>query len=165
MGTYTEHEGSIDGATARVAIVAGRFNDHVTKPLLEGCLDGLAENGVLMETVQVSWVPGAFEAPVVAKRLAASGVVDAVICLGAVIRGDTPHFEYVAGECAAGLMRASLDTGVPIVFGVLTTDDVEQAMARAGGGEGNKGREAAVTALEMVSLLRGLPGAATDGGN
>ena len=158
MGTYTEHEGSIDGSTARVAIVAGRFNDHVTKPLLEGCLGGLAENGVRMETVHVSWVPGAFELPVVAKRLASSAAVDAVVCLGAVIRGDTPHFEYVAGECAAGMMRAALDTGVPIVFGVLTTDDVDQAMARAGGSEGNKGREAALTALEMISLLRGLPG-------
>jgi|SRR5680860_575799 len=158
MGTYIEHEGSLDGSTARVAIVAGRFNDHVTKPLLEGCLDALAENGVPMESVSVSWVPGAFELPVVARRLAASGAVDAVICLGAVIRGDTPHFEYVAGECAAGMMRAALDTGIPIVFGVLTTDDLDQAMARAARIEGNKGREAAVTALEMTSLLRALPG-------
>ena len=158
MGTYTEHVGDLDGSTARIAIVAGRFNDHVTKPLLEGCLEGLAAHGVALEHVQVSWVPGAFEVPIVAKRLAESGTVDAVVCLGAVIRGDTPHFEYVAGECAAGVMRASLDSGVPIAFGVLTTDDLDQAMARAGGQEGNKGREAAVTALEMISLLRGLPG-------
>jgi len=156
MGTYTEHEGSLDGSRARVAIVAGRFNDHVTKPLLEGCLGGLVENGVRIETVHVSWVPGAFELPLVAKRLALSDTVDAVICLGAVIRGDTPHFDFVAGECAAGMMRAALDTGIPVVFGVLTTDDVDQAMARAGGSEGNKGREAAVTALEMISLLRGV---------
>jgi len=158
MGTYTEHVGDLDGSTARIAIVAGRFNDHVTKPLLEGCLEGLAAHGVALEHVQVSWVPGAFEVPIVAKRLAESGTVDAVVCLGAVIRGDTPHFEYVAGECAAGVMRASLDSGVPIAFGVLTTDDLDQAMARAGGQESNKGREAAVTALEMISLLRGLPG-------
>ena len=158
MGTYTEHVGDLDGSTARIAIVAGRFNDHVTKPLLEGCLEGLAAHGVALEHVHVSWVPGAFEVPIVAKRLAESGTVDAVVCLGAVIRGDTPHFEYVAGECAAGVMRASLDSGVPIAFGVLTTDDLDQAMARAGGQESNKGREAAVTALEMISLLRGLPG-------
>ena len=158
MGTYTEHVGDLDGSTAQIAIVAGRFNDHVTKPLLEGCLEGLAAHGVALEHVQVSWVPGAFEVPIVAKRLAESGTVDAVVCLGAVIRGDTPHFEYVAGECAAGVMRASLDSGVPIAFGVLTTDDLDQAMARAGGQESNKGREAAVTALEMISLLRGLPG-------
>jgi len=158
MGSFTEHEGTLDGSTARVAIVAGRFNDHVTKPLLEGCLEALDAHGVSSEAIDVSWVPGAFELPVVAKRLAGSGVADAVICLGAVIRGDTPHFEYVAGECAAGVMRASLETGVPIVFGVLTTDDLDQAMARAGGEHGHKGREAAVTALEMISLLRDLPG-------
>lgn len=156
MGTYTEHVGDLDGSTARIAVVAGRFNDHVTKPLLEGCLEGLSAYGVPIETVHVSWVPGAFEVPLVAERLAASGAVDAVVCLGAVIRGDTPHFEYVAAECAAGVMRAALDTGIPIAFGVLTTDDLDQAMARAGGSEGNKGREAAVTALEMISLLRGL---------
>lgn len=157
MGTYTEQEGALEGAGVRVAVVAGRFNDNVTKPLLEGCLEGLGSHGVDLAGVDVSWVPGAFELPLVAKRLAASGAVDAVICLGAVIRGGTPHFEYVAGECAAGVMRASLDTGIPIVFGVLTTDDLEQAMDRAGGSEGNKGREAAVTALEMVTLLRRIP--------
>ena len=102
-------------------------------------------------------VPGAFELPLVAKRLAESGRWDAVICLGAVIRGDTPHFEYVAGECAAGLTRVALDTGVPVVFGVLTTDDLDQALARAGGAEGNKGAEAAATALETAALLRTLP--------
>jgi 6,7-dimethyl-8-ribityllumazine synthase len=104
--------------------------------------------------VPVHWVPGAFEIPLVAQRLAMSGVCDAVICLGAVIRGDTPHFDYVAGECAAGIMRVSLDTGVPIVFGVLTTDDLDQALARCGGAVGNKGEESAATAVEMVDLLR-----------
>ena len=104
--------------------------------------------------VPVYWVPGAFEIPLVAQRLAASGTCDAVICLGAVIRGDTPHFDYVAGECAAGIARVALDTGVPVVFGVLTTDDLEQALARCGGPVGNKGAESAATAVEMVDLLR-----------
>jgi 6,7-dimethyl-8-ribityllumazine synthase len=108
--------------------------------------------------VPVHWVPGAFEIPLVAQRLAGSGGFDAVICLGAVIRGDTPHFDFVAGECAAGVARVALDTGVPCIFGVLTTDDLSQAMARAGGAEGNKGSEAAATALETAALLRSLPG-------
>jgi 6,7-dimethyl-8-ribityllumazine synthase len=107
--------------------------------------------------VTVAWVPGAFEAPLVAKRFAASGTVDAVICLGAVIRGETAHFEYVAGETAAGITRAALDTGVPVIFGVLTVDDREQAKDRLGGKEGHKGEEAALAAIEMVALLRGLP--------
>jgi 6,7-dimethyl-8-ribityllumazine synthase len=159
MGTYSQYEGRLDANGMRLAIVAGRFNDHVTKPLLEGALDGLREHGLEPGDVPVVWVPGAFEIPLVAKRFAESGAVDAVICLGAVIRGGTPHFEYVAGECAAGVTRAALDTGVPVVFGVLTTDDVDQAMDRAGGSEGNKGREAVLTAIEMVDLLRQLPSA------
>src|SRR6266487_2130644 len=134
MGKYTEYEGKPDATGMRVAIVAGRFNDDITKLLL----------------------PGAFEIPLVAKQLAESGELDAVICLGAVIRGDTPHFDFVAGECASGISRVALDTGVPIAFGVLTTDDVDQARARAGGAEGNKGAEAAATAVEMVDLLRQL---------
>jgi 6,7-dimethyl-8-ribityllumazine synthase len=117
----------------------------------------LREHGVVGDDAPVLRVPGAFELPVVAKRLAESGEWDAVICLGAVIRGDTPHFDYVAGECAAGLARVALDTGVPVVFGVLTTDDLDQALARAGGAEGNKGAEAAATALETAALLRSLP--------
>jgi 6,7-dimethyl-8-ribityllumazine synthase len=139
----------------RIAIVAGRFNDHVTKPLLEAALDTLAASG--LGDVPVHWVPGAFEIPLVAQRLAASGEFEAVICLGAVIRGDTPHFDFVAGECAAGIARVALATGVPVVFGVLTTDDLEQALARCGGPAGNKGDESARTAVEMVSLLRQLP--------
>ncbi|MGH8985497.1 MAG: 6,7-dimethyl-8-ribityllumazine synthase [Acidimicrobiia bacterium] len=160
MGTYSQYEGRLDATGMRMAVVAGRFNDAVTKPLLEGALDGLREHGLDPADVPVVWVPGAYEIPLVAKRLAGSGDLDAVICLGAVIRGGTPHFDYVAGQCAAGVTRAALDTDVPVIFGVLTTDDVDQAMERAGGSEGNKGREAAVTAIEMVDLLRQLPQAA-----
>ena len=155
MGTYAEFEGALDATGMRIAIVAGRFNDHVTKPLLEGATEALRDLG--LGSVPVHWVPGAFEIPLVAQRLAGSGGFDAVICLGAVIRGDTPHFDFVAGECAAGVARVALDTGVPCIFGVLTTDDLSQAMARAGGAEGNKGAEAARTAVEMVDLLRMLP--------
>jgi 6,7-dimethyl-8-ribityllumazine synthase len=158
VGRYTAYEGNLDATGMRMAIVAGRFNDAVTKPLLEGALDGLREHGLTSDDVPVVWVPGSYEIPLVAQRFAASGDVDAVICLGAVIRGDTPHFEYVAGQCAAGVTRVALDTGVPVIFGVQTTDDFDQAMARAGGTEGNKGREAALTAIEMVDLLRQLPG-------
>jgi 6,7-dimethyl-8-ribityllumazine synthase len=158
MGDYSPPARAVDGRGTRVAIVAGRFNDHVTRPLVDGALGVLDAAGV--EDTAVHWVPGAFEIPLAAQRLATSGAVDAVICVGAVIRGDTPHFEYVAGQCAAGVLRVALDTGVPVAFGVLTTDDLAQAQARAGGVEGNKGAEAAHTALEMVDLLRRLPGAA-----
>ena len=156
MGKYKELEGKLDASGMRLAIVAGRFNDDVTKLLLEGARDELADRGLEPDSVQVVWVPGAFEVPLAAKRLAESGELDAVICLGAVIRGDTPHFEYVADACASGISRVALDTGVPIAFGVLTTDDREQAFARTGGTEGNKGAEAAATAVEMVDLLRQL---------
>jgi 6,7-dimethyl-8-ribityllumazine synthase len=157
MGTYREFEGSLDASGMRMAVVASRFNGHITKLLLEGAREGLRKFGLDEAEVPVVWVPGAFEIPLVALRLAASGDFDAVVCLGAVIRGVTPHFEYVARECAAGVSRAALDTGVPVVFGVLTTDDDDQARERAGGAEGNKGFEAAVTAIEMVELLRRLP--------
>ena len=160
MGEYSEYEGSLDASGMRLAIVAGRFNDHVTKPLLEGALDRLEQCGIDRADVPVHWVPGAFEIPLVARRLAGSGTVEAVICLGAVIRGDTAHFDYVAGPCAYGVARAALDTGVPVIFGVLTTEDLTQALDRAGGCEGNKGSEAATTAIEMARLLRTLP----DGG-
>jgi 6,7-dimethyl-8-ribityllumazine synthase len=156
MGTYKELQGKLDASGTRLAIVAGRFNDDVTKVLLDGALHELAEHGLEPDAVPVVWVPGAFEIPLAAKRLADSGEHDAVICLGAVIRGDTPHFEYVADACASGISRIALDTGVPIAFGVLTTDDREQAFARTGGAEGNKGAEAAATAVEMVDLLRQL---------
>ncbi len=160
MGIYREVEGALDATGMRIAVVAGRFNDLITMPLLDAALGTLRDAG--LDDVPVHWVPGAFEIPLVAQRLATAGGCDAVICLGAVIRGDTPHFDFVAGECAAGIARAPLDTGVPVVFGVLTTDDVEQAKARSGGAAcngiaGNKGEESAVTAIEMVSLLRQLP--------
>jgi 6,7-dimethyl-8-ribityllumazine synthase len=163
MGTYREFEGALDATGMRIAVVAGRFNDHITRPLLDGALGALAAAG--LDSVPVHWVPGAFEIPLVAQRLAASGEFDAVVCLGAVIRGDTPHFDFVAGECAAGISRVALDTGVPVIFGVLTTDDLDQALARCGGAignaegspSGNKGEESANTAVEMVDLLRRLP--------
>ena len=143
-------------AGLRVAIIAGRFNDFIVEPLLNGAVELLVQHGAQRDAVQVLRVPGAFELPLVAQKLAASGRFDAVIALGAVIRGDTPHFDFVAGECAAGLARVALDTGVPVIFGVLTTDTVEQASDRAGGKHGNKGAEAALTAIEMVQLLRDL---------
>jgi 6,7-dimethyl-8-ribityllumazine synthase len=140
-------------AHPRIAIVASRFNGFIVEQLVEGARDALSRRGV---EPSLLWVPGAFELPLAADRLAASGRFDAVIALGAVIRGGTPHFEYVAGACANGLARVALDRGVPVSFGVLTTDDVEQALARAGTGEGNKGFDAAVTALEMVATLHAL---------
>jgi 6,7-dimethyl-8-ribityllumazine synthase len=158
LGEYSAADGPLDASGMRLAVVAGRFNDHVTRPLVDGALKALDELGLSAESVPVYWVPGAFEIPVVAKRLAVSGAVDAVICVGAVIRGDTAHFDYVAGPCAAGVAQAGLDTGVPVIFGVLTTNDEQQALDRAGGREGNKGDEAARTAVEMVQLLRQIPG-------
>jgi 6,7-dimethyl-8-ribityllumazine synthase len=149
--------GVVDGNGMRVAIVCGRFNDLITNRMLEGALGGLDRHGVHEADVTVAWVPGAFEIPVAAKRCAASGAFDAVIALGAVIRGDTAHFEYVAGPCAEGIQRAALDTGVPIVFGVLTTENLDQALQRSDVEGENKGDEAASTALEMVDLLRRLP--------
>jgi len=155
MGEYARYEGELDATGMRFAIVAARFNNDVTEPLCAGAEKMLRDHGAA--DVHVAWVPGAFELPLVAKRFAQSGAVDAVVCIGAVIRGETAHFEYVAGECAAGVTRASLDTGVPIAFGVLTVEDREQANERIGGREGHKGEEAAATAIEMVSLLRNLP--------
>jgi 6,7-dimethyl-8-ribityllumazine synthase len=152
----TSHVGAV-GGEARVALVCAKFNGGITERLLDGALGGLEAHGVKAATVTVAWVPGAFELPLAALRLARSGTVDAVVALGAVIRGETAHFDFVAGQCAAGLQRAALDSGVPMVFGVLTTDTVDQALARCGGGDDDKGREAAVTALEMVDLLRRLP--------
>lgn len=163
----TSYSGRRTGEGVRVALVCGRFNELVTERLLSGAREGLVRHGVDEASVTVAWVPGAFELPLVAARLASSGQFDAVVCLGAVIRGATAHFDHVAGQCAAGVQRAQLDSGVPVVFGVLTTDTVEQALDRAGGKAGNKGFDAAATALEMCDLLRQLPGpapAAGDGG-
>jgi 6,7-dimethyl-8-ribityllumazine synthase len=153
----TTYAGMVRGDGVRVAVVCGRFNDLVTERLLAGARDGLVRHGVDEASIVVAWAPGAFELPLVAQRLAASGEFDAVIALGAVIRGATDHHEHVGGQCAAGLQRAALDTGVPVAFAVLTTDTLEQALERAGAKAGNKGYEAAETALEMADLLRQLP--------
>jgi 6,7-dimethyl-8-ribityllumazine synthase len=149
--------GNLRGDGLRVALVCGRFNDLITERLVVGALDGLVRHGVDGSSVTVTWAPGAFEIPLVAKRLAASGEFDAVITLGAVIRGATGHYDLVAGQCASGVQRAQLDTGVPVIFGVLTVDTIEQAIERAGTKAGNKGYEAAETAIEMADLLRQLP--------
>jgi 6,7-dimethyl-8-ribityllumazine synthase len=153
----TSYSGALRGEGVRVAIACGRFNDLITERLLAGARDGLVRHGVDEASITEAWVPGAFELPLAASRLASAGEYDAVICLGAVIRGATGHYEHVAGQCAAGIARVALDTGVPVVFGVLTTDSIEQALERAGTKAGNKGYESAETALEMVDLLRQLP--------
>ena len=151
------HEGSLEGRGRRVAVAVSRFNEVVTGPLLDGALVALRRHGLTDQDIDVAWVPGAFELPLAAQRLAASDRFDAVVCLGAVIRGETAHFDLVAQQCAAGIRQAAVDTGVPCAFGVLATDTLEQALDRAGGKHGNKGWEAAVTALEMAALLDSLP--------
>ncbi|MEJ5256520.1 MAG: 6,7-dimethyl-8-ribityllumazine synthase [Acidimicrobiales bacterium] len=153
----TSVQGTVDGQGMRIGIVCGRFNDLITNRLLDGASNGLAVHGVSEQDVTVAWVPGAFEIPLAAKTMAASGRYDAVITLGAVIRGETAHFDYVAGPCANGIQDAQLETGVPIVFGVLTTENLEQALERSGERD-NKGEEAARTAIEMVDVLRRLRG-------
>jgi 6,7-dimethyl-8-ribityllumazine synthase len=152
----TTFEGKLNGKGLRFALVVGRFNELISSRLYEGALDCLRRHDVEESDIDVAWVPGAFEMPLVAQRLAAGGY-DAVICLGAVIRGGTPHFEYIAAEAAKGLAKVMLDTGVPVAFGVLTTDTIEQAVERAGTKAGNKGWAAATTALEMANLTRQLP--------
>jgi 6,7-dimethyl-8-ribityllumazine synthase len=149
--------GEREGSGRRFAVVAARFNEIVTSKLVDGALAGLAKHGVAENHIDVAWVPGAFEIPLVADRLASSGRYDAVICLGAVIRGETSHFELVANEAARGIATVSLRTGVPLIFEVLATDDLAQAEARAGGAHGNKGWAAAEAALEMAGLLERLP--------
>jgi 6,7-dimethyl-8-ribityllumazine synthase len=151
-----ELRGERDGSGRRVAVVAGRYHPSVTQKLVDGALAGLAEHGVGDDDVVVAWVPGAFEIPLAARRMASSGRFDAVVCLGVVIRGDTAHFELVANEAARGIAEVSRETGVPCIFEVLATDDLAQAEARAGGMHGNKGWEAAEAALEMASLMAGL---------
>lgn len=143
-------------ADLSVAVVASRFNQFIVEQLVEGARDALTRRGIDPDRQHLVWVPGAFELPLAADRLAASGRYQAVIALGAVIRGGTPHFDYVAGECARGLAQVALDHALPVSFGVLTTDNIEQALERAGTGEGNKGFDAAVTALDMVDTLRAL---------
>ena len=153
----TGHEGRFDARGRRFAVVVGRFNQVVTERLLDGALSAFRRHGVADDDLEVVWVPGSFEIPVVARRLARSGEVEAVVCLGAVIRGETAHFDYVAGESARGIQQVALDTGVPCILGVLTTDGLEQALDRAGGKHGNKGWDAAMAAMETASLLDGLP--------
>jgi 6,7-dimethyl-8-ribityllumazine synthase len=146
------YEGDLSGEGLAFGIVVGRFNEFISNKLLSGALDSLHRHGVDSAKVEVAWVPGAFEIPLVARRMASSGRYDAVLTLGAVIRGSTPHFDYVAAEVAKGVAKAGLDADVPVVFGVLTTDTIEQAVERAGTKAGNKGWDAAMAALEMANL-------------
>ena len=153
MKTY---EGSLVAKEIKVAIVAARFNEFITSKLIGGAMDGLKRHGVQEEDVNLVWVPGAFEIPLVASKLAKSGKYDAVICLGAVIRGSTSHYDYVCAEVSKGIATVSLDSQIPVLFGVLTTDTIEQAIERAGTKAGNKGAECAQGAIEMVNLIRTL---------
>ncbi len=149
--------GQLNASGLKIGIVVSRFNDFITRRLLEGAEDSLLRHGASPEAITVAWVPGAVEIPLLAKRLAASGNYDAVICLGAVIRGSTSHYDHVCSMVASGVAAAALETGVPVIFGVLTTDTIEQAIERAGTKAGNKGFEAAASAIEMANLLRMLP--------
>jgi 6,7-dimethyl-8-ribityllumazine synthase len=151
-----EIEGTADGAGLRVAIVVARWNGFITRKLLEGAVSTLRESGVQDDDIATAWVPGSFEVPTASKWAAESGKFDAVIALGCVIRGETAHFEYVAGGAAEGILEVSMQTGVPVIFGVLTTENVEQAQQRIGGKEGHKGEEAARTAIEMARLREAL---------
>lgn len=159
----TTYVGVHDGAGKRIGVVVARFNEMITSKLAEGAKAGLAAHGVAEDAVDIAWVPGAFEIPLVAQRMAASGRYDAIVCLGAVIRGDTTHFELVANEAARGIADVARETGVPVIFEVLATDTLAQAESRAGGAHGNKGWEAAESALEMAWLLDRLPGKGEQG--
>jgi 6,7-dimethyl-8-ribityllumazine synthase len=152
----TTFQGELNGSGLRLAIVVARFNESITTRLLAGARQACEQHGVGADDIDVAWVPGCFELPLTAKKLAESSRYDAVVCLGAVVRGDTPHFEYVAGGTAGGIQQAGLETGLPVVFGVITPNNMDQAMARAGGEKGNKGFDAALTAIEMANLLRSL---------
>ncbi|MHB1399065.1 MAG: 6,7-dimethyl-8-ribityllumazine synthase [Trichloromonadaceae bacterium] len=147
-------EGKLDASGQRFGLVVSRFNSFISDRLVEGALDALLRHGASREDIQIVRVPGAFEIPMTAKKMAATGRYDALICLGAVIRGATPHFDYVSAEVSKGVASVSLDAGIPVAFGVLTTDNIEQAIERAGSKAGNKGSEAAVTAIEMVNLFK-----------
>ncbi|MCI9209260.1 MAG: 6,7-dimethyl-8-ribityllumazine synthase [Eubacterium sp.] len=147
-------EGNIVAKDVKIGIVAARFNEFITSKLLSGAVDGLTRHDVKEEQIDVAWVPGAFEIPLIAQKMAQSGKYDAVICLGAVIRGATTHYDYVCAEVSKGIAQISLQTGVPVMFGVLTTDTIEQAIERAGSKAGNKGFDCAAGAIEMINLLR-----------
>lgn len=157
MQLMSVFEGNFATPPGRFALVAARFNHFIVEHLVSGAKDGLLRHGVKEEAVDVAWTPGSFEIPLVARQMAQSGQYAAVICLGCVIRGDTDHYDYVAGEAAKGIAQAALATGYPIIFGILTCDTLEQAIHRAGAKAGNKGFEAAVTAVEMVNLMQVLP--------
>ncbi len=150
----TVHEGKLNGSGLKVAIVVSRFNGFITERLLSGAMDGLSRHGISDTNIDVYRCPGAFEIPSVAKKIIEGKKHDAIICLGAVIRGETPHFDYVAGESAKGISELALGSGIPVIYGILTTDTVEQAVDRAGGKSGNKGYDAAVSAIEMVNLFK-----------
>lgn len=149
-------EGNLVAKEIKIGIVTARFNDFITSRLLGGAMDGLKRHDVPEENVDVAWVPGAFEIPLIASKMAKSGKYDAVICLGAVIRGATSHYDYVCSEVSKGIASVSLETGVPVMFGVLTTDNIEQAIERAGSKAGNKGFEFATGAIEMINLIRNI---------
>jgi len=151
------YQGRLVAGKHRFGVVVSRFNEFISAKLLGGCLDALERHGVNPEAVDVAWTPGSFEIPVVARRMATSGKYQAVICLGAVIRGGTPHFDYIAAEVSKGVAQVGLETGLPVVFGVITTDSLEQAIERAGTKAGNKGADAAASAIEMANLLDQLP--------
>ena len=151
-------EGKLVAKGIRVGIVAARFNEFITSRLLSGAMDGLIRHDVQEEDIHVAWVPGAFEIPLIASKMAKSGKYDAVICLGAVIRGSTSHYDYVCNEVSKGIAAVGLDSGIPVLFGVLTTENIEQAIERAGTKAGNKGYDCALSAIEMVDLLRQMEG-------
>ncbi|MCX6241637.1 MAG: 6,7-dimethyl-8-ribityllumazine synthase [Bacteroidetes bacterium] len=147
-------EGKLDAKGLKFAIVIARFNEFISGKLLSGCLDGLKRHGADEAAIDLVWAPGSFEIPLLAKKLATSGKYNAVICLGAVIRGATPHFDYVAAEVSKGVAAAGMDSGVPVIYGVLTTDNIEQAIERAGTKSGNKGFDAALAAIEMANVVK-----------
>lgn len=147
------YEGKLIGQGLKIGIVAGRFNEFIVSKLLDGALDGLIRHGINEEDIEIAWVPGAFEIPLISKKMANTKKYDAIICLGAVIRGATPHFDYVCSEAAKGIAIISLQSDIPIAFGILTTDSIEQAIERAGTKAGNKGYDSAVTAIEMANLI------------
>lgn len=148
----TTLEGKMNAAGKKFGIVASRFNEFITSRLIDGAVDALVRHGADEKAITLAWVPGAFETPAVARKMAASGSYDAVICLGCVIKGDTPHFDFVASEAAKGVAMVGMETGIPVIFGILTTDSIEQAIERAGTKAGNKGADAALSAIEMVNL-------------
>ncbi len=149
-----EIEGCLEGKGLRIGIVVSRFNNTVTSRLLEGAKDGLLRHQVRKEDITIAWVPGAFEIPLTAKKMSQTGLYHAIICLGAIIRGDTPHFKYISSEASRGIASVALESSVPVIFGVLTTDNLDQALERSGGKVGNKGYESAVGAIQMANLMR-----------